>query len=286
MRKKLNKKKIALVIIISIIIICITYPIFGRYVYNNIRDAYLKSKNFSFTSNFLENTEKTYKYANWSGLETYEIDIQLYSYENELSLFNYDGSGLEYKLSCNIEDPTKAIVHIDDNTNGTSEKTDYIPNATNIKDIKIYLEPKTTLNAGEIITLNITAETTKPYKKKLTAKFQIIVSEQLVSYKIEDEEDSIYATLKLLNAKAEENQITLSFNPEIIGIDTTDETYINKISQTTKKITGSDAQYINSITISIGASESKNIKFYKKDKSQNYTYPNNSGENMIINITD
>lgn len=286
MRKKLNKKKIALVIIISIIIICITYPIFGRYVYNNIRDAYLKSKNFSFTSNFLENTEKTYKYANWSGLETYEIDIQLYSYENELSLFNYDGSGLEYKLSCNIEDPTKAIVHIDDNTNGTSEKTDYIPNATNIKDIKIYLEPKTTLNAGEIITLNITAETTKPYKKKLTAKFQIIVSEQLVSYKIEDEEDSIYATLKLLNAKAEENQITLSFNPEIIGIDTTDETYINKISQTTKKITGSDAQYIYSITISIGASESKNIKFYKKDKSQNYTYPNNSGENMIINITD
>lgn len=286
MRKKLNKKKIALVIIISIIIICITYPIFGRYVYNNIRDAYLKSKNFSFTSNFLENTEKTYKYANWSGLETYEIDIQLYSYENELSLFNYDGSGLEYKLSCNIEEPTKAIVHIDDNTNGTSEKTDYIPNATNIKDIKIYLEPKTTLNAGEIITLNITAETTKPYKKKLTAKFQIIVSEQLVSYKIEDEEDSIYATLKLLNAKAEENQITLSFNPEIIGIDTTDETYINKISQTTKKITGSDAQYINSITISIGASESKNIKFYKKDKSQNYTYPNNSGENMIINITD
>lgn len=284
MRRKLNKKKVALVIIILIMLI--TLPIFGRYVYNNVRDAYLRSRNFSFTSNLLATSEKTYKYANWSGSEPYELDLQLYSYENELSLFNYEGSGLEYKLTCTVDDSTKATVHIDDSNENKSEETDYIPNATNIKDIKIYLKPATTLQGGEVINLTITAETTKPYKKTLSAKFQIMVSKQLVSYRIEDEEESIYATLKLINAQNEDNSITLAFNPETVMIDTTDEAYINKVSETTTKISGSDVEHINSVTITLGAGQSEDIKFYKKDKSKNYTYPNDKGEDMIITITN
>lgn len=279
MKRKLNKKKVAFVIII--IIMLITLPIFGRYVYNNVREAYLKSRNFSFTSNLLASSEKTYKYANWSGSEPYELDLQLYSYENELSLFNYEGLGLEYKLTCTIDDATKATVHIDDAIDGISEEKDHIPNATNIKDVKIYLKPVTTLTAGEVITLNITAETTKPYKKTLSAQFQIIVSKQLVSYRIEDEEESIYATLKLINAKNEDNEIKIAFNPETVMIDTTDEAYINKVSETK-----TDEQYINSVTITLESGQSEDIKFYKKDKSKNYTYPNETEEDMIITITN
>lgn len=55
-KRKINKKKIILVIIILLVIIAI--PTFGRYVYNNIRDTYLKSMNFSFSSNLLTSMRK------------------------------------------------------------------------------------------------------------------------------------------------------------------------------------------------------------------------------------
>lgn len=89
MKVKITKKKVIICIILFITLI--TLPTFGRYIYNNARDLYLKSKNFSFSSNLLTNTGKSYKYSNWSGIDDYEIDFKLYSYENELSLFTYEG---------------------------------------------------------------------------------------------------------------------------------------------------------------------------------------------------
>ena len=54
-------------------------PTLSRYVYNNVRDLYLKSQNFSFSSNLLTTMGKTYKYSNWSGVNEYEFDIELNS---------------------------------------------------------------------------------------------------------------------------------------------------------------------------------------------------------------
>ena len=129
MKAKINKKKV--IICIILLITLITLPTFGRYIYNSARDLYLKSRNFSFSSDLLTTTGRTYKYSNWSGVDDYELDFQLYSYENELSLFTYEGEGLQYTLSCTLDDPTKATAHIE-TTGGAATATSYVPNTTDI----------------------------------------------------------------------------------------------------------------------------------------------------------
>jgi len=280
-KTKLNKKKIILIIVIMLIVI--TLPSFGRYVYDNIRDNYLKSRNFSFSSNLLTSAGENYKYANWSGVENYEIQLDLYSYENELSLFTYEGTGLQYKLTAAVNDSTKASVHINSTSGGTTENS-YIPNDTNIKTVKIFLKPKSNLIPGETLTLTVTAETTSPYKKKISAKFQITITEATISYKIKDSAHSLYATLEVLNAKNIEKQVKLSFDPSKVMIDTSDEYYINRVSQTTTEISG--VEYINSVTIKLEPESSRGIKFYKTEKSFNYTYPGGPLGSMIVTITE
>lgn len=281
MKIKLNKKKIILCILL--IIVFWIFPTFARYVYNNVRDVYLKSQNFSFSSNLLTTMGKTYRYANWGGLDNYEIDLQLYSYENELSLFTYEGDGLEYTLTCTVNDATKATAHIgsiaDDNTD-----ENYIPNLTNIKDVKIYLKPTENLEMGDTVSVTVTASTTEPYQKQISATFNVKVNGQNITYGIEDSSSSVYATLKLVNTKTTQNRIKLSFDPSKVIIDTTDECYENKVSQTYATV-GTE-QYVNSITFDMEPTDVKYIRFYKKDIIEDYTYPGGDAASMIVTVTE
>lgn len=281
MKAKLNKKK--LIICIILLICLITMPTFARYIYNNARDLYLKSRNFSFSSNLLTTTGKSYKYANWSGVDDYELNLQLYSYENELSLFTYEGNGLVYNLTCSVEDTTKATAHIETIAGGATG-SGYIPNSTNIKDVKIYLRPTENLQVGDTVKVNITASTTVPYQKQISATFNIKVTGQGVTYSIEDEEASIYATLKLVNTKGTTNRITLSYDPNLVVIDVTNEYYENRVSQTSTTIDG--VKYVNSVTFDMEPADVKNIRFYKKDINANYTYPGGTYGSMVVSITE
>lgn len=278
--KKINKKKVIITIII-IILITIT-SVFGRYIYNNLRDLYLVSQRFNFTSNLLDTNISTYKYSNWSGIDTYEIPIELYSYENELSLFEYEGQGLTYTLTCRVDDESKATCHIDSETGGTNS-SGYIPNETNIKSTSIYIVPKTNLNVGEKIKVTVEAQTTKPYKKSIAAEFYIEVSKQNISYTIEDNPNSIYAVLRILNAKSESNKITLDFNPADVMIDVSNDAYVNKLSSKSTTISG--IQYVNGITFEMNPEEVREIKFYKQNISKDYTYPGGTNGGLIVNIT-
>ena len=284
MKRKLNKKKVILCIIVLITLI--TFPTFGRYVYNSARDLYLKSQNFSFSSNLLTNTGKTYRYSNWSGVDNYELDLQLYSYENELFFYTYDGGGLEYTVSCEVEkinDKVVATAHIG-TVGGEETISSYIPNLTNVKDVKIYLKPTEHLKEGDTVKVTVTANTVEPYKKQISATFNIKVTGQNVTYSIEDSATSIYATLKLINTKSTQNKITLTFDPSLVLIDTTDDCYVNRISQTSRTISG--VQYVNSVTFNMEAEDVKYIKFYKKDINANYTYPGGTYGEMVVSITE
>ena len=59
----------------------------------------------------------------------------------------------------------------------------------------------------------------------------------------------------------------------------TDESYLSTINTTTKKI--GNYEYVTSITFSIEALSSKQVKFYKKDTTINYTYPNTNNTSII-----
>ena len=283
MKAKINIKKLIICIILLISIMIM--PTFSRYVYNNVRDLYLKSQNFSFSSNLLTTMGKSYKYANWSGADDYELNLQLYSYENELSLFEYEGDGLAYSISCEVEDTTKATAHIE-TVAGDSTDTGYIPNTTNVKDIKIYLKPTANLAVGDTVKVVVTASTTVPYEKTISATFNIKVTGQGITYSIEDEEASIYANLKLVNTKSETNTLTLSWDPSKVVIDVTHEYYENRNQAKDTYKTVNEVQYVSSITFDMEPEDVKSIVFYKKDINADYTYPDGTATSMIVTITE
>ena len=73
------KKRIKMIILVFItmgsIAIGATY---GRYVYQDIRNFYLASKNFYFNSDKLKETMARYQIDNWSG-----VDSTNYLFDNE-----------------------------------------------------------------------------------------------------------------------------------------------------------------------------------------------------------
>ena len=72
----------------KLIILLILLPLFligtaaGRYVYVEIRDFYLASKNFYFNSDKLNDPMARYQIDNWSGVDEYPIIFNMNSYLN------------------------------------------------------------------------------------------------------------------------------------------------------------------------------------------------------------
>ncbi len=107
MRKKKKLNKVKIVVAVFIIIMIIAGAVFGRYVYNGIREAYFTSKEFYFTSDLLTLDNATYQYENWGGVDTYDINFDLYSYANTLLRLDYD---LNYSVSCETPDTDKVTI--------------------------------------------------------------------------------------------------------------------------------------------------------------------------------
>lgn len=104
-RKEKRIKKILLLFVV--IVLVTTLSVFGRYVYYQLREAYFTSKAFYFTSDLLTADNATYQYENWGGVDTYEINFDLYSYQNTLLRLDYD---LEYELACETPDTDKVTL--------------------------------------------------------------------------------------------------------------------------------------------------------------------------------
>ena len=83
-------------------------------------------------------------------------------------------------------------------------------------------------------------------------------------------------------AKCFSSIVTMTFDPTKILLDITNENYPNVTNVTTTTINGKN--YINSITLSIDAISSADIRFYKVDTSADYTYPN-LNNNCVVTIT-
>lgn len=280
--RKLNKVKVSIVIFLIVLVIAIS--VFGRYIYNNVREAYFTAKQFFFTSDLLTLDNQTYTYENWGGIDVYEINLDLYSYANTLLRLDYD---LEYQISCESLDPDKirCAINSDDGPTSTNgiiyAKIDGKEN--NVSKITIHVTPLTQINKGETVTVSIKASTQEPYKKEISCEVSLKVKEQTTNtYEIEDEPNRNYAVLKLVNAQNTALQYTLTFDPRELRIDINDEVYVNMIDGATTTIDGK--LYVEEIVFNMDKESAKNIKFYKVDMSQDYTYP--SGDTTpAINVS-
>ncbi len=295
--KKKKNKRIFLMIMLVIFIFITT--VFGRYITSSIHDFFLRSKEFYFYSDKLKEEGANYQVENWSGVDRYEIVINMNSRSNNLNVTSYD---IDYDISYTYSD--NVICDIS-KTSGT------IYASTNSDSFNIILTPNTKLNTGDTVWIEITATSKGPYKKTLTGKFTLVVGKENVSYTIEDLANRQYLELKITNtlsyytveqsfdshkagdritideylSLSEENKrkcysarVNIDFNPENVLIDITNGTYKNGTNVQTTQIDG--FTYVDSFSLSIDAITSVNIRFYKTDVTKDYTY-NGLGSSVI-----
>lgn len=278
-RKKLNKLKVSIIVIL--IILAFTVTVFGRYIYNSVREAYLTARQFYFSSDILTVNGSEYQYEDWGGLDVYEIPIELYSYNNALSKLDYD---LDYTVTCSTSDTSKikCTVNSSDNT-ATNSDTGTIPATTNTSLVTIFVTPLTTLSENETVTIQVNASTEVPYQKTISCEFTLKVKNQGgVTYTIEDVVNRDYALLKLINTEEVATQVTLEFDPSVLRIDMNDESYVNRVVAN-DVIDGNG--YLEKLTFSISGETIETVKFYKVNMTQNYSYTGLAGTSQITVTT-
>jgi len=325
--RKLLMLLILLFIIVALIRIIIPASVtFSRYVYSKVRSYYLNSKEFYFNSDKLAVDTAYFEASNWSGVDLYEITINMNSRKNnlEMSKVNIDyrisyeysafkSDGTEYE---NSEDMLDFTISKDVALDGYAYGT-ILQSANNKDYFDISIKPKqnVTLNNNDYIFITVTAESLSPYKQTLVGEFKIIVGSIGMSYKIEDSNYSPYLevivtntldyytvdtafgtyaagsniTIAEYNALSAEQKanchsmiITLDFNPNDVVIDTTTNMYlVAAATGETEDVLKNGYDYIDQISFKVDAEESKVVKFYKIDASQNYTYPQGASTPIV-----
>lgn len=300
MQKKIYKKK-QILLILAILLCSISFVIvFGRYVTNSINNFFVRSKEFYFFSDKLSEEKSIFQIENWSGVDDYIITINMNSRKNNLEVATYDiGYNITYTCSDN------AICQLS-KTSGNISKT------TNTDFFNLTITPNTQLETGDKVIVNIEATSTSNYTKTIKGRFTLVVGQENLTYQITDKPDNPYMDVRITNtlsyyivqtsfgdytsgqkididtylALTEEEKkkcyssiVTVSFDPNEILLDNTSQNYQNATNKTTTTINGKS--YINSITIPIDAISSADLRFYKVDTSQDYTYPNLNNESVV-----
>lgn len=301
---KNNLKKTQILLIMAILICIISFiVIFGRYLTNNVNDFFVRSKEFYFYSDKLEEDTAVFQVDNWSGVDDYVITVNMNSRKNNLKVASYD---IGYTISYTCSD--NAICQL--------SKTEGIIYSNNNSDyFNLTITPNRQLETGDKVVVEIEAKSTAKYQKTLKGKFTLVVGKEKLSYQITDKPQNPYMELSLTNtlsyyivneafgnysvndkididtylALTEENKakcssaiVTITFNPEQVLLDITNESYSKAKNIETTTVNGKT--YINKFTILIDAISSTDLRFYKVDVSKDYTYPNGN-EPSVLSIT-
>lgn len=294
-----NKKKF--LIIIAICILIPTASILARYAYNEARNFYLASKNFYFNSDKLDITMVNHQLDNWSGAESYTITFNMNSYKNNKLYANSDITyDITYNCSSNIDcEATK-----DNGIIYASKHTD---------SFDITITPNTVLKDGDTVSLEVYANATSPYTKTLRGKFSFKVGKMGLTYEIEDEKNRPYLEVNITNTldfyvvkeafddyvvnerididtylglsedkknKCSSAIITLGFDPNVLVLDMTSPAYLKAIS--TDEETINNYNYINKLSFKMDALSSESVKIYKRNVSEDYTYPLVNNNPVVI----
>ena len=286
--RKINKLKVGILVFIFLMFL-LTVTGFSRFVYNGIRDKYLTSKKFYFTSNLLDG--KRHDFDNWDGIGVYDFDIELYSKINDLQKLEED---LEYTIMVNFPDEVNCAINETDFQQpvvvkeGDEEKLVVtkpiskdstifakIDGEYNNRDsAKIYvkaIDDETIFENGKYIDIEVTAYTTKPYRKSIKSTFRIKIS---TSYRVQDAVGQKYAILTVRNTSTIPQDMTIKIsNPNKFLFDMNDDAYVykngynylNDLIVGNSSSSSSTTRYgnLSEVTFEIPAESSKLIKIYK-----------------------
>lgn len=302
-KTKTYKKK--QVLLLGLILACMVsfVVIFARYVTNDKKDFFVRSKEFYFYSDKLTENLSVFQIDNWTGVDDYVITVNMNSRKNNIEVASYD---IEYDIKYTSTD----------NVNCQISKTHgIISGTTNADFFNLTITPNKQLEEGDRVVVEIEATSTTNYVKTLKGKFTLVVGKEKISYEITDKPQSPYMELSITNTlsyyivneafdeytvgqkidsetylglteeqklKCYSSIVAISFDSREILLDITNENYQNAINIMTTTIDGKT--YINSFTLAIDAISSVDLRFYKVDYSKDYTYPN-SNNTSVVTIT-
>ena len=288
----MNKKKInkLLCFFLLIFVICIISTTLGRYLYNTIRENYLTSKEFYFNSELLNVLDNKVSFSNWGGDSVYYLEFNIKSKLNNLKKIYYY---LKYNFTCFINEKDKVTVSLGSEdgmstqNNGKIETERTISKSQNVDVIKLYIKPNSKIAKDEKITLKLKALTNEPYKKEISATVDIVVGNSELDYTIEDSVNNEYAILNIVNTKVDKEIVNITYDYNLVRIDLTDTLFdsknlVSSLSDSSEnewqRTLDSTKKYITGVRFKLKGNEAKKIKFYKIDRTKDYTYPN-SDEN-------
>ncbi len=285
-------KRRTLIIIIIVFLLLLPYGItLSRYVVKNIRNYIMEANNFFFNSDKLVDGGTTYGINNWGGAGNIEIQFELNNHKNNILTSDSD---ITYTLSTTCDSSVICSLNSSSGIIYKDEKTD---------DFVLTVTPLRPFNDNESVTINVTAVSSSPYVKTLSATFVITVGKRGIDYEITDSVNSPYFMFSITNAldtykvvsafnghnvgdilttneylalsndlksKCASVVVTLTFDPSIVIIDTTSDILKKSTFQTTQY---NGVDYISSITFGIDAMTNEEVRFYKRNNSENYTYP-------------
>lgn len=299
-----NKEKKKKVLLITLAIIIVTFSVvisLARYVLDFTKNHILSAKGFYFNSTTMTSLGSSHNISNWDGVNSYEITIDLNSKKNKYISTDADISyDIAVQCSSNV-------------TCEKSKNSGVISKNTHEDSYIITVYPRSNISAGDVASITTTATSTAPYVKELKTTYNIHVVTFSFSYNIEDSVNSKYLTLELQNsfsyyqamedfgtyhtgdnisideyntlsatdkAKCKSAIVTLTYDPRLLRIDMTNNLYIdNKATQSTEVIDSHN--YVDKITIPVGANMTKKIIFYKSDTNNDYTYDGRTGTSII-----
>lgn len=303
LQKQRYNKKIFFLVILLIIFLFPFISSFARYAIKNVSVFFSKSKEFYFYSDKLGEDNPAFLIDNWSGVDDYPITVHMNSMKNNILGAQND---IDYNISYTCSN----------NAICTLSKTSGTILAENNSDVfTIIVTPNTQLKTGDTVEVNISATTSTTnslYDATISGKFTLKVGIENITYTIDDSKNNPYMQLNVTNTQSyyfvdepfnsyskndritsdeyiqlsDENKnkchsaiITLEFDPNEIVLDMTNENYLKAIDIETTSINLQN--YIKKITFKLEAISSTTVRFYKKDISKNYTYPNSSNASVV-----
>ncbi len=296
-----RRRVIFLVMIILLLPLSIT---FSRYVIESVKNYLMVANNFFFNSDKLVEGGITYGINNWGGGTYIDVQFQLNNHKNNILTSDTD---IVYTVEADC-DETKVICNLsaESGTIQVAEKTD---------DLLLRITPIVEFNDNDSISVTVTANSTSPYEKELSATFVVTVGRRGIDYEIRDSLGSPYLMFTVTNsletykareafgnyaagdpvlfadymnlsdadkAKCASIVVTLSFNPNTVILDTTSD-ILNDATYTTTTYQG--INYINQITFGMDKLMSKEIRFYKRNSDVNYSYTSGSVGNPVITFS-
>lgn len=286
----MEKKKKTIILSVFVIIVSFSFVVTrGRYVYNYIKEHMLEAKRFYFNSPSMSVNGTTHNITNWDGVNEYTFNISLNTYKNKYVKTETD---VDYTVS----------VECSSNITCESSKTSgkISPNSST-DSYTITINPKSNLKSGDTASITTTATSKSPYVKSIKTTYNFTITTYHFSYGIDDMTNQIYLELYLENAfsyyeveeafdthkvgdyissddyaklsdankaKCKSANVTLTWDPDKYRIDMNSNTYIDNASSIVK-----DGDNVKGITIKMKATTTEKIKFFKKDITEDNTYP-------------